>query len=58
LALGAWALAEPLAGAFAPRALALAVLIAGGLVVFAAAALLTGATGLGDVKRYLRRDPA
>jgi putative peptidoglycan lipid II flippase len=58
VALGAWALAEPLAGAFASRSLALAALIAGGLGVFAVAAVLTGATGLGDIKRFLRRDPA
>ena len=58
IALGAWALAGPLAGAFPSRVLALAGLIAGGLAVFTAAAALTGATALDDVKRLVRRDPA
>jgi hypothetical protein len=51
-------LAGPLAGAFSVRALALTALVAGGLAVFAAAAALTGATALDDVKRFVRRDPA
>jgi putative peptidoglycan lipid II flippase len=58
VALGGWALADLLAGAFLVRVLGLAALVAGGLAVFAAAAVLTGAAGLDDVKRFLRRDAA
>ena len=58
VALGGWAFADALAGDFQSRAVVLAALVALGLAVFAAAAALTGAAGIDDVKRFLGRDPA
>jgi len=54
-----WLLAEslagPLAGALAPRVAALAALVAGGLVIFAAAAHLLGAARLSELRAMLGR---
>ena len=54
-----WLLAEslagPLAGALGPRVAALAALVAGGLVIFAAAAHLLGAARLSELRAMLGR---
>jgi putative peptidoglycan lipid II flippase len=54
-----WLLAEtlagPLAGALGPRVVALAALVAGGLVIFAAAAHLLGAARLSELRATLGR---
>lgn len=56
--LGAEALAAPLAGALMARIAALALLVAGGMALFAAAAQVLGATRLGEFKRLLARPGA
>ena len=58
LGAGQWALADQLGGDFLWRAVALAVLVAGGLAVFAAAAFALGAARPDDVKGFLPRDTA
>jgi putative peptidoglycan lipid II flippase len=55
LVLAAWALAEPLAGGELVRIPALAVLVVGGLVAYAALAHLIGAANLGEFRALLRR---
>jgi putative peptidoglycan lipid II flippase len=55
--LGLWALAEPLAGPELARIPALALLVAGGMAVYALAALLLGAIRFSDLKSALRRGP-
>ena len=54
---GAVYLAGSLAGGEVERAIALAILVAGGLGVFALLAQITGAARLGDVKSILKRAP-
>ncbi len=58
LALGQWALGDLVGGAFAWRVVAVTALVAGGGAIFAAAAVVTGAARLDDVKRLARRDTA
>ncbi len=58
LALGAGALAAPLAGDEARRAMALALLVGGGLAAFALLALVSGAARPADLKAWLRKDSA
>ncbi|MGE0746981.1 MAG: murein biosynthesis integral membrane protein MurJ [Rhodospirillales bacterium] len=53
--LGMWSLAGPLAGSPLERGLALAALIAAGLVAYALLALVLGAAGRDDLKRLARR---
>ncbi len=56
--LGAQALAAPLAGALMARIGALALLVAGGMALFAAAAQVLGAARLGEFKQTLTRPEA
>ncbi|MFQ5984352.1 MAG: murein biosynthesis integral membrane protein MurJ [Alphaproteobacteria bacterium] len=58
LALGAWALAAPLAGSLPLRIAALAFLVAGGVAVFAVLAQALGAANLGELRRMMRKDTA
>ncbi len=55
LVLGAMALAGPLAGAEVPRIAALAVLVAGGIIVYGACAQLSGAADLKELKTIMGR---
>jgi hypothetical protein len=52
---GAWLLAGPLAGQLVVKVAALSVLVAGGLALFLALALASGAVAPGELKRMLRR---
>jgi putative peptidoglycan lipid II flippase len=56
--LGAGALAAPLDGTELARIPALAVLIVGGMLAYAVAALVLGAVSLADLKALLRRPPS
>ena len=52
---GAWLLAGPLAGHLAVKVVALSVLVAGGIGLFFALALLSGTVAPAELKRMLRR---
>jgi hypothetical protein len=52
---GAWLLAGPLAGHVLVKTLALALLVAGGITLFFALAVGSGAIAAGELKRMLRR---